>query len=108
MTHAALTDPALFFFLAFMSLLLVMFLGAVIVAPTAPPGSPAPVLEVQAMPAVHAPAPLAPLPRRQPRAAAPAAGAGGWPADAGNSASQDAAPMPVYSSVRRPLVSGSP
>jgi hypothetical protein len=109
MTHAALVDPALFFFLVFMTLLLVMFLGAVIVAPPAFPGSPAPpVLEVHAMPVVQAPAPPAPLPRRQPRAAAPAAGAAGWSADADNAASHDAAPIPVYDSVRRPKVSGSP
>jgi hypothetical protein len=106
MTHAALTDPTLFFFLVFMTLLLVMFLGAVIAAPTAPPGSPAPpVLEVHALPAVQAPAPL---PRRQPRATAPKAGAAGWSADAGHAASHDAAPTPDYSSVRRPQVSGSP
>jgi hypothetical protein len=93
MTHAALVDPALFFFLVFMTLLLVMFLGAVIVAPPAFPGSPAPpVLEVHAMPVVQA----------------PAAGAAGWSADADNAASHDAAPIPVYDSVRRPQVSGSP
>ena len=106
MTHAALVDPALFFFLVFMTLLLVMFLGAVIVAPPAFPGSPAPpVLEVHALPAVQAPAPL---PRRQPRATTPKAGAAGWSADADNAASHDAAPIPVYDSVRRPKVSGSP
>jgi len=109
MTHAALADPALFFFLVFMTLLLVMFLGAVIAAPPAFPGSTAPpVLEVQALPVVQAPAPPAPLPRGQPRAGAPAAGAAGWSADADNAASQDAAPMPVYSGVWRPEVSGSP
>ena len=109
MTHAALTNPALFYFLVFMTLLLVMFLGAVIAAPPAFPGSPAPpVLEVHALPVVHAPAPPAPLPRGQPRATAPAAGAAGWSADADNAASHDAAPIPVYDSVRRPQVSGSP
>ena len=106
MIHAALTDPALFYFLAFMTLLLVMFLGAVIVAPPASPGSPAPpVLEVHARPVAQAPAP-APLPRGQPPAAAPAADAAGWSADADNAASHDAAPTPVYSSVRQPEVSG--
>jgi hypothetical protein len=96
--------PVLFYFLVGMTLLLVMFLGAVIAAPPAPPGSPAPpVLEVHELPAVQTPAPPAPLPRRQPRAAAPAAGAAGWSA-----ASDATAPMPVYSSVRRPEVSGSP
>jgi len=109
MTNAALTNPALFYFLVGMTLLLVMFLGAVIAAPSAPPGSPPPpVLEVHALPVVQAPAPSAPLPRRQPRAAAPAAGTAGWSADADDAASHDAAPMPVYSGVRRPEVSGSP
>jgi hypothetical protein len=109
MIHAALTDPALFYVLVFFTLLLVMFLGAVIAAPTAPPGSPAPpVLEVHELPAVQEPAPPAPLPRRQPRATAPAAGAAGWPADADNAASHGAAPIPAHHSVRRPEVSGSP
>src|SRR6266516_918887 len=123
MTHAAQANPGLFYFLVFMTLLLVMFLGAVIVAPPASPGSPAPPV-VHALPVVQAPAPPAPLPRRQPRAAAPAppaplprrqpraaapaAGAAGWSADADNAASHDAAPIPVYDSVRRPQVSGSP
>jgi len=109
MTHAALTNPALFYFLVFMTLLLVMFLGAVIAAPPASSGSPAPpVLEVHALPVVQAPAPPAPLPVRRPRATAPAASTAGWSAAADNAASHDAAPMPVYSSVRRPKVSGSP
>jgi hypothetical protein len=108
MIHAAQANPALFFFLAFMTLLLVMFLGAVIAAPPPSPGSPAPpALEVQALPAAQAPT-LAPLPRQQPRATAPAAGAAGWSADADNAASHDGAPMPVDSSVRRREVSGSP
>ncbi len=59
-------------------------------------------------PGLVPPAPPAPLPRRQPQAAAPAAGAAGWSADADNAASHDAAAMPVYSSVRRPKVSCSP
>ena len=109
MTHAALTNPALFYFLVFITLLLVMFLGAVIAAPPASSGSPAPpVLEVHALPVVQAAAPPAPLPVRRPRATAPAAGTAGWSAAADNAASHDAAPMPVYSSVRRPKVSGSP
>jgi hypothetical protein len=108
MTHAALTDPTQFYVLVFLTLLLVMFLGAVIAAPPAFPGSAAPpVLEVHALPTVQAPAPPAPLPRRQPRATAPAAGAAGWPAD-GDAASHDAAPIPAHHSVRRPQVSGSP
>jgi hypothetical protein len=107
-THAALTDPTLFYFLVGMTLLLVMFLGAVIAAPPASPDSPAPqVLEVHALPVVQAPAAPGPLPRRAPPATAPTAGAGGWSAEA-DAASQDGAPMPVYDSVRRPEVSGSP
>jgi hypothetical protein len=108
MTHEALTNPALFFFLAGMTLLLVMFLGAVIVAPPASPGSPAPqVLEVHAMPVVQAPAPPAPLPRRRQLATAPTAGAAGWSADA-DTASDAGAPMPAYDRVLRPKVSGGP
>jgi hypothetical protein len=65
-------------------------------------GSPAPpVLEVQALPVAQAAAPPAPLPR-------PRRGRQAGPADADSAASQDAAPMPVYSSVRRPQVSGGP
>jgi hypothetical protein len=106
MIHAALTNPALFYFLVFMTLLLVMFLGAVIAAPPASPASP--VRETPATQEVQAPVRPAPLPHRQPRAAAPAADAAGWSADADHAASHDAAPMPVHSSVRRPEVSGSP
>jgi len=108
MTHEALTNPTLFYFLVGMTLLLVMFLGAVIAAPPSSPGSPAPqVLEVHALPD-QAPAPLAPLPRRPPLATAPAAGAGGWSADADNAASDAGGPMPAYDRARRPKVTGRP
>jgi hypothetical protein len=112
MTHAAPMNAALFYFLVFLTLLLVMFIGAVIMAPTAPPGSPAPPageapappgLEAPMPPPAHAPVPRAPLPRR-PVAAATAAGTTRRP-DA--DAATDILP-PVYNEVRRPKVSGSP
>ncbi len=57
MTHAALINAALFF-LVFLTLLLLMFIGAVMVAPSAPPrsGSPeAPAGETPAPPGLEAP-----------------------------------------------------
>jgi hypothetical protein len=106
MTYAARTDPALFFFLVFVTLLLVLFIGAVIVAPAATPDSPAPLaVEPLPPPPVRAPAPP-PLPRRQPQAAATTAGAARW--SAGAEAATDIIPMPVYRGVRRPEVSGGP
>ena len=111
MTHAALVNAALVFFLALVTLLLVMFIGAVIAAPSASPGS-------SATPEGEAPAPL---PRRQPPATAPARPAAlprrRPPLSAANAADtvrwSDAdpatdLPVSVYNGVRRPKVSGSP
>jgi hypothetical protein len=112
MTHAAPMNAALFFFLVFLTLLLVMFIGAVIMAPTAPPGSPAPPageapappgLEAPMPPPAHVPVPLAPLPRR-PVTTATTASTTRWP-DA--DVATDVLP-PVYNEVRRPMVSSSP
>ncbi len=114
MTHAALINAALFF-LVFLTLLLLMFIGAVMVAPSAPPrsGSPeAPAGETPAPPGLEAPmpppthvaVPSAPLSRRRPLTTATAAGTTRW-SDAG--AATDG-PPPVYNEVRRPKVSGSP
>ena len=113
MTHAALMNAVLFFFLLFLTLLLVTFVGAVIVAPSAPPGSGSPEAPAGEAPApagleaptpVHAPVPSAPLPRRRPLTTATAAGTTRW-SDAGAATE---APPPVYNGVRRPKVSGSP
>jgi hypothetical protein len=105
MTHAARTDPTLFFFLVFVTLLLVLFIGAVIVAPAAAPDSPAPLaVEPLPPPPVQAPAPP-PLPRRQPLAGATTASPAHWSADA--EAATDA-PTPAYRGVRTPNVSGGP
>jgi hypothetical protein len=128
MTHAALMNAALFFFLLFLTLLLVTFVGAVIVAPSAPPGSgspeapageapappglEAPMPPVHApmppahapMPPAHAPVPPAPLPRRQPLTTATAAGTTRW----SDASAATNAPPPVYNGVRPPKVSGSP
>jgi hypothetical protein len=111
MTHAALMNAALFFFLLFLTLLLVTFVGAVIVAPSAPPGTgspeapageaPAPPGLEAPMPPVHAPVPL---PRRQPLTTATAAGTTRW----SDASAPTNAPPPVYNGVRRPTVSGSP
>jgi hypothetical protein len=121
MTHPALMNAFLFFFLLFLTLLLVTFVGAVIVAPSAPPGSgspeapageapaqpglDAPMPPVHApMPPVHAPVPPAPLPRRQPLTTATAAGTTRW----SDASAATNAPPPVYNGVRQPKVSGSP
>ena len=110
MTHAALTNAALFVFLVFMTVLLVSFVGAVIAAPPAPPApageAPAP-LTVQplARPAAQPPSP--PLPRRRPLATASAAGAANWSTDA-DAASPNGAAMPAYTRVDRLKVSGGP
>jgi hypothetical protein len=115
MTHAALMNAALLLFLVFVTLLLVMFIGAVIVAPSAPPDSSTPAPETPAPPAPE-PAALpvpempgspAPLPRRRPLATVSAAGVASWSADA-DADGRAGAPMPVYSAVLRPEVSGGP
>jgi hypothetical protein len=113
MTHAAQMNAALIF-LVFLTLLLVAFVGAVIVAPSAPPGSgspeapageapPPPGVEA-ATPLAHVPVPPAPLPRRRPLTTATAAGTTHWSdADVATDILR-----PVYNEVRRPEVSGSP
>jgi hypothetical protein len=114
MTHAALMNAALFFFLLFLTLLLVTFVGAVIVAPSAPPGTgspeapageaPAPPGLEAPMPPAQAPVPPVPLPRRPPLTTATAAGTTRW----SDASAPTNAPPPVYNGVRRPTVSGSP
>jgi hypothetical protein len=88
MTHAAMTDAALLFCLVLMTLLLVTFIGAVIVAPAAPPGSaaqaagqalPHPGPPTPAPPQPRAPVSPPPLPRRWPLATSTMAGTPGWP-----------------------------
>ena len=114
MTHTDLSS-ALFFFLVFMTLLLVMFIGAVIAGPSAPPASaqpapdvPAPpVLDAPAPPAPDTPAPPAPLPQRRSLDTAAAASTAGW-SDGAEAASHADALPPVYTRVRRPSVSGAP
>jgi hypothetical protein len=69
MTHAALMNAALLFFLVFVTLLLVMFIGAEIMAPSAPPDSSAPAPGTPASPGLEPyalPVPEMPGPRRGP------------------------------------------
>ncbi len=105
MTRAAPVDAALFVVLMFLTLL-VTFIGAVIAAPAAPSGAPAPPA-LEPLPPPPAPASLSPepLPRRRPVATAPAARTARWPT--GTDTATDA-PMPVYTGVDRPRVSGGP
>src|SRR5215475_11484803 len=109
MTHAALTNAALFVLLVFMTVLLVTFVGAVIAAP---PASPVPEadapLTVQALaPRAAQPPSPPPLPHRRPLATASAAGTANWSADA-DAASPNGAAMPAYTRVDRLQVSGGP
>jgi hypothetical protein len=123
MTHAALVNDALFWFLAAMTLLLVMCLTAVILAPSQRPGShtshehqaavPPPPLPSGQPPASTGPPPL---PRRQAPAAVPAAGfhaaptAGfhGWSAAGGEATEVGVLPPMIHDWIERPKVSGSP
>jgi hypothetical protein len=90
MTHIALADGALFWLLAVMTLLLVMFIGAIIVAP---PARPAPThARAPEPPAPEPPAPDWGLPARQPQA--PAFPAGGPAAHAGSVVTHATAPAP--------------
>ncbi|HET9254630.1 MAG TPA: hypothetical protein VFO16_05435 [Pseudonocardiaceae bacterium] len=115
MTHAALMNAALLLFLVFVTLLLAMFIGAVIAAPSAPADSSTPVpetpgpsaLEPAALPVPEMPGPPSPLPRRRPLATASAAGVASWSANA-DADGHAGAPMPIYSAVLRPEVSGGP
>jgi hypothetical protein len=98
MTHTALVNDALLWSLAVMTLLLVMFIYAVITAPPqdAPPAEP-PALE---WPAPELPAPAPALPAGRPLAPASPAGAAGLSADAGYTARHAPAAAPVNSPAR--------
>jgi hypothetical protein len=81
MTHTALVNTALFWFLVVMTLLLVMCILAVIVSPSQVPSPHAAHSRQDGVPSLPlppatTPAPLSP--RRQPRVTAPA-GFNGWP-----------------------------
>jgi hypothetical protein len=90
MTHIALTGGVLFWFLVGLNLLLVMFIGAVIVAP---PAGPAPThARAPEPPAPEPPAPDPGRPARQPPA--PASPAGGLAAHAGPVVTRATAPAP--------------
>jgi len=88
MTHTALVNDALFWSLAVMTVLLVMFLYAVIVAP---PQSRVPT----ETPVPEPPAPPPGPPVRRPQAPAFPAGTGGLATGAGFVAAQAAAPAPL-------------
>ncbi len=100
MTDATLVNDALLWVLIAMTLLLVMFLAAVVLAPPEPHSSPA-------QPKHRAPAAPPPLPTRRPPASAPTWAAAGW--SGANDATQEfRALVPMQSTVDRPKVSGKP
>jgi hypothetical protein len=114
MTHTALVNTALFWFLVVMTLLLVMCILAVIVSPSQVPSSHAahsrqdvaPSLPLPpAQPPATTPPPL--VPRRQPPVTEPA-GFNGWPVpDPGTT--EPGAPLPLmHDRMPQPEVSGKP
>jgi hypothetical protein len=114
MTHAALANAAVFWLLAAMTVLLVMCLIAVILAPAQQPASPAPP-EYQAIalppplpsrPPPAAPAP--PLPRGQPPATAPTVGFQWWSPSDDQTIELDALQPLLAAQIERPQVSGTP
>ena len=115
MTHTALVNAALIGSLAVMTLLLVMFILAVIVSPSQVPSSHAthsrqdvaPSLPLPpAQPPATTPAPL--LLRRQPPVTAPAAGFNGWPVPDPET-TELGAPLPLmHDRIPQPEVSGKP
>ena len=114
MTHTALVNAALVGFLAVMTLLLVMFILAVIVSPSQVPSPHAahsrqdgvPSLPPPpAQPPATTPAPL--LPHRQPPVTAPA-GFNGWPVPDPET-TELGAPLPrMHDRIPQPEVSGKP
>jgi hypothetical protein len=103
MSHAALVNDGLFLIVVLMTLLLVMFLYAVIEAPLedAVPAE-APVLNT---PVLAPPAPAPALPVRRPQAPVFPAGAAGQSGDAGYAARHTTAAVPLISP---PEVSSGP
>ena len=114
MTHAALVNTAVLWLLAVMTVLLVMCLIAVILAPAQRPGSAMlqgheAAVPPAALPSLQSPAtPSPPSPGRQPLATAATAGRHRWPAAAGESAELDAVHPVMTDLIGRPKVSGSP
>jgi hypothetical protein len=114
MTHSALADGALFLFLILLTVLLVMFIGAVIMAPLQVPGSDplqnhratGPPLPLPGRPPPAAPS--RPLPRPQPPVTAPVAGVNGW-SFADEDTGELGTPQPLMPArISRPKVSGTP
>jgi hypothetical protein len=95
MTHAALVNDGLYGLLVFLTLLLVMFVCAVIRMPPEPACA-------RSARAVGAPA----TPR--PRVTTLAAGTAGQPGDASYPARHAADPLPGQTVIRRPTVSSEP
>ena len=110
MTHTALVNTALFWFLAVMTLLLVMCILAVIVSPSQVPSPHAAHSRQDGVPSLPlppatTPAPL--LPRGQPRVTAPA-GFHGWPVPDPET-TELGAPLPLmHDRIPQPEVSGKP
>ena len=114
MTHSALADGALFLFLILLTVLLVMFIGAVIVAPPPGPGSDTPQNHRATGPPLPLPgrpppaAPSRPLPRPQPPVTAPVAGVNGWSFADEDTGELGALPPVMRDRISRPKVSGTP
>jgi hypothetical protein len=111
MTHTALVNAALIGSLAVMTLLLVMFILAVIVSPSQVPSPHAAHSRQDGVPSLPqppaaTPAPL--LPRRQPPVTAPAAGFNGWRVPDPET-TELGAPLPLmHDRIPQPEVSGKP
>jgi hypothetical protein len=110
MTHTALVNTAVFWFLVVMTVLLVMCIAAVIVSPSQVPSSHAAHSRQDGVPSLPPPPATTPAPlllRRQPPVTAPA-GFNGWPVpDPGTS--ELGAPLPLmHDRTPQPEVSGAP
>jgi hypothetical protein len=114
MTHSALADGALSLFLILLTVLLVMFIGAVIVAPLQVPRSDTPQNHRATGPPLPLPGRPPPaassrtLPRRQPPVTAPVAAVNGW-SSADEDTGELGTPQPLMPDrISRPKVSGTP
>jgi hypothetical protein len=111
MTHTALVNTAVVGLLAVMTVLLVMFILAVIVSPSQVPSSHGAHSRQDGVPSLPQPPATTPAPlllRRQPPVTAPAAGFNGWRVPDPET-TELGAPLPLmHDRIRQPEVSGKP
>jgi hypothetical protein len=109
-----MANAGLLLFLVLMTLLLVMFIGAIIVAPPQPPGSGTPHNSPATVPPLTLPGrpppapPPRPLPTRQPAASAPTAGFNGWSAADQDTSEQGALQPAMHDQIPQPEVPSKP